>query len=77
MTIYTCIRKKDILFYECIQGFHDYSESDILDYKIISLPFNDLTFQFFKELFDYTRIQQSLSKEYRKNLLFHHSDCPF
>jgi hypothetical protein len=77
MTIYTCIRKKNISFYECRQGFHEYPESDILDYKIISLPSSHLTFQFCKELFDYTRIQKSLPKEYRNNLLFHYSNCPF
>jgi hypothetical protein len=77
MTLYTCIRKKDKNFYECIQGFHDYPESDILDYKIISLPSSNLTFQICKEYYDYTRIKYSLPKDYRNNLIFHYSNCPF
>lgn len=77
MTLYTCIRKKDTNFYECMQGFYDYEKLDILDYKIISIPSSNLTFQFFRELFDYNQIKQSLPKEYRKNLIFHFSDSLF
>jgi len=71
MTIYTCVRKRYTNFYECMKGFHEFSEEQIVDYKIISVPHNELSFPLFKELMDYIHIKYSLPKEYRKNLIFH------
>ncbi len=74
MTTYTCIRRPYTNFYECIQGFHENNEKQIIDYKIISVPPNKLTFQLFKEIVDYMYIKYSLSIQYRKNLVFHFSE---
>lgn len=77
MTVYTCIRRKDTNFYECMEGFYEYFENDIVDYKIVSLPPSHLNFQIFREYFDYIHLKYSFPKEYRNNLVFHFSGISF
>jgi hypothetical protein len=68
MVLYTCIRKKDTNFYTCQKGFYEYEESTLLDYKVISVPSSDLTFEVLQNILDFELLKQFFPKEYQKNL---------
>jgi hypothetical protein len=57
---YTCIKHHNADHYECYKGYVAYTEGNVKDYKIITVPNTKFHFTIIQNFFDFYHIKFSL-----------------
>ena len=70
MVIYTCILKKGMDRYECYEGFREFPDVPLEDYRNISVPSSERKFYFFKKLEEINLVKLFFPPEFQKTILY-------
>jgi hypothetical protein len=60
MVLYTCIKNINTNHYECYKGIRDYDSVHLEDFRIISIPPSNLSFEIFRNLMDLQLLKYTL-----------------
>jgi hypothetical protein len=72
MVIYTCIRKINKDYYECYKGTFEFPETNLEDYRMISIPSSTLTFELFQNFEEQMLLLLNIHPKYRKKTKFYY-----
>jgi hypothetical protein len=70
MVIYTCILRRGSKNYECYQGFREFPNLFLDDYKNISIPPSELKFHIFKKYEEISYIKLFLPQKYWNRITY-------
>ncbi len=70
MVIYTCILRKGSNYYECYEGFREFPDLILEDYRNISVPPSERKFYFFKKLEEINLVKLFFPPKYQQKILY-------
>jgi hypothetical protein len=59
---YTCIKHQGSEYYDCYKGFISYTEGNLHDYKIISIP-KRYNFDIIQNIYDFSHLKMKLGNK--------------
>jgi hypothetical protein len=70
MVIYTCILRKGSSKYECYEGFREFPNLLLEDYRNISIPPSERKFRIFRKFEETQKVKLFFHPKFQRNILY-------